>query len=141
MNLEIPEGANIQIFVGTAQPLWLADHRDEMPVNKSGRGIAGALLKCVLIGGLVIGGYVAGQFRYEAANAEAGFPAPPPVSQAFPSEAPGPSQAAAQPPAPDAGQMPPNFQETLQQPPTIQPPPGQNTSAPNGNKNPFGLQD
>jgi hypothetical protein len=37
--------------------------------------------------------------------------------------------------------MPPSFQATLQQQPTIQPPPGQNTSAPNGNKNPFDLQD
>jgi hypothetical protein len=141
MNLEIPEGAHIQIFIGNAQPFGLADHQDAVPVNKSGRGIAGVLLKSVVIGALVAGGYVFGQFRNQSANAEAGFPAPPPVSQAFPSEAPGPSQAAAQPLAADAGQMPANFQATLQQPPNVQPAPGQNTSAPNGNKNPFGLQD
>ena len=141
MNLEIPEGAHIQIFIGNAQPFGLADHRDELPLNRSGGGIAGTLLKCVLIGGLVVGGYVVGQFRYEAANAEAGFPALPAVSQAFPSEAPGPSQAAAQPLAPDAGKVPPNFRATLQQQPSIQPPPGQNTNSASGNKNPFGLQD
>lgn len=141
MNLEIPEGANIQIFIGNAHPFGLSDQLDQVPVKKTSGGIASVLLKCVLIGGLVVGGYVLGQFRNPAANADAGFGPPPPVSQAFPSEAPGPSQAAAQPPMPDAGQVPPSFQATLQQQPTIQPPPGQSTSAPNGNKNPFGLQD
>ncbi len=151
MNFDIPEGANVHIFIGNSLPLALTDQRAELPQRTRGRGILGGTLKVAVIGVLVIGGFWVGEQRGQAASSEAGFTAPPPVEQAFPSQAaaappplaPPPSASGQVPPdgvSPD--RVPPSFAAQLQQPPTIQPPPGQNTAAPAGNgpQNAFGLQ-
>ena len=39
MNLEIPEGANVHIFIGHAPPLALTDQRTGLPVRSRGRRI------------------------------------------------------------------------------------------------------
>lgn len=140
MNLEIPDGANVHIFIGRASPLALTDQRAEPPPRSRGRGIIGASLKFTSIAMLVIGAFWVGEQRVQTASADTGFATPPPVNQAFPNAAPSPSQAAAQLPSPAApDQVPPNFQTQLQQPPSIQPPPGQNSGAANANPNAFGL--
>jgi hypothetical protein len=140
MNFEIPEGANVHIIIGRAPPLALTDQRVEPPLRPRGRGIIGPALKFASIAVLVIGAFWVGEQRVQAAGADTGFAAPPPVNQAFPSAAPPPSQAAAEPPSPTTpDQVPPDFQAQLQQPPNIQPPPGQNSGSANGNQNAFGL--
>ena len=140
MNFEIPEGANVHITIGRAPPLALTDQRAEPPLRPRGRGIIGTTLKFTSIAVLVIGAFWVGEQRVQAAGADTGFAAPPPVNQAFPRAAPPPSQAAAAPPSPATpDQIPPDFQAQLQQPPNIQPPPGQNPAAANGNQNAFGL--
>jgi hypothetical protein len=139
MNLEIPEGANVHIFIGKAPTLALTDQRAEVVERSRGRGLLGRTLKVGLVGILVIGGFWIGEQRSQTATADTGFAAPPPVSQAFPSQAGIPNQAAARPPAPNAGQVPPSFQAQLQQPPSIQPPPGQNSGSGNNGANAFGL--
>jgi hypothetical protein len=134
MNFEIPEGANVHIFIGRAPTLALTDQRAEPPVRSRGRGIIGTTLKFTSIAVLVIGAFWVGEQRVQAAGADTGFAAPPPVNQAFP------SQAAAEPPSPATpDQVPPDFQAQLQQAPNIQPPPGQNSGSANGNQNAFGL--
>jgi hypothetical protein len=140
MNFEIPEGANVHIIIGRAPPLVLTDQRAEPPLRPRGRGIIGTTLKFTSIAVLVIGAFWVGEQRVQAAGADTGFAAPSPVNQAFPSVVPPPSQAEAQRPSvapPD--QFPPSFQAQLQTPPDIQPPPGQNPAAANGNQNAFGL--
>ena len=139
MNLEIPEGANVHIFIGKAPPLALTDQRSEFPERPRGHGLLGRTLKVGIVGILVIGGFWVGEQRNQTATADTGFAAPPAVSQAFPTQAGVPSQASAQPPAPDGGQVPPSFQAQLQQPPSIQPPPGQNSGSGNNGENSFGL--
>jgi hypothetical protein len=143
MNLEIPDGANVHIFIGNAPPLALTDQRTALPVRSRGRRILGATIKFGIIGGLlVIGSFWFGEHSGQAANEDAGVGAPPPVTQAFPSApaaAAGGPTADAAPPSADAGQVPPNFTAQLQQQPTIQPPPGQNSGSANGGQNPFGL--
>jgi hypothetical protein len=146
MNLDIPEGANVHIFIGKSLPVAVTDLRAELPQRSRRGGILGGTLKVAVIGVLVIGGFWVGEQRGQAASSEAGFTAPPPVEQAFPSQAaaaptplaPTPSASGQVPP----GQVPPSFAAQLQQPPTIQPPPGQNTGAPAGNgpQSAFGLQ-
>jgi hypothetical protein len=133
MNLEIPEGANVQIIIGPALPLALTDQREEAPARMRGRGGIGTTLKFAGIAVLIFGAFWVGEQRVRPAIAEAGFAAPQPVSQG-----PGPSQADAQAPTAPAGQVPAEFQAQLQQQPSIQPPPGQNAGS--GNSNPFGLQ-
>jgi hypothetical protein len=139
MNLEIPEGANVHIFIGKAPPLALTDQRAEVVERSRGRGLLGRALKVALVGVLVIGGFWIGEQRSQTATADTGFAAPPPVSDAFPSQAGVASQAAGQPPAPDSGQVPSSFQAQLQQPPSVQPPPGQNSGSGNNAANAFGL--
>jgi hypothetical protein len=141
MNFDIPEGANVHIFIGNTLPFALTDQRAELPQRLRGRGILGGTLKVIVIGVLVIGGFWVGEQRGQAASDAAGFAAPPPVEQAFPSEAAAAPPPLAPPPS-AAGQVPPSFAAQLQQPPTIQPPPGQNTGAPpeNGPQSAFGLQ-
>lgn len=135
MNLEIPEGANVQIFIGVSPPLVIPD-QSSLTVPSRHRGILGSTLKVTAIFVMVIGGFWVGEQHGQAADQNVGFAGPPPqVEQVVP------GQAAAQPPAPGAGEVPPNFQATLQQPPNFQPPPGQNAGSASGNKNPFGLQD
>ena len=125
MNLEIPEGANIQIIIGRAPPFALTDQRAETPVRTRDRHIIGTTLKFAGITLLVFSAFWVGEQRAQPA-------------QAFPNQAPVPGQAEAQ--TPGAGQVPPDFQAQLQQPPSIQPAPGQNTGSGGGNSNPFGLQ-
>jgi hypothetical protein len=140
MNFEIPEGANVQIFIGRAPQLALTDQREDLGSRPRGRGIIGGTLKFTGLAFLVIGAFWVGEQRVQPAGADTGFAAPPPVNQAFPSVVPPPSQAEAQQPSvapPD--QVPPSFQAQLQTPPDIQPPPGQNPAAANGNQNAFGL--
>jgi hypothetical protein len=139
MNLEIPEGANVHIFIGKGPTLALTDQRSEVPERRRGGGLLGRTLKVGLVGVLMIGGFWVGEQRNQTATADTGFVAPPPVSQAFPSLPAVPSQASAQPPAPPAGQVPPSFQAQLQQPPSIQPPPGQTAGSGNNGENAFGL--
>ena len=125
MNLEIPEGANIQIIIGRAPPLALTDQRAETPVRTRDRHVIGTTLKFAGIALLVFSAFWVGEQRVQP-------------EQAFPNQVPVPGQAAAQ--TPGAGQVPPDFQAQLQQPPSIQPAPGQNTGSGGGNSNPFGLQ-
>jgi hypothetical protein len=146
MNFDIPEGANVHIFIGNSLPLALTDQLAELPQRSRGRGILGGTLKVAVIGVLVIGGFWVGEQRGQAASDAAGFAAPPPVEQAFPSQAAASAPPLAPPPS-ASGQVPPDgvppsFAAQLQQPPTIQPPPGQNTGAPAGNgpQSAFGLQ-
>ena len=139
MNLEIPEGANVHIFIGKAPPLALTDQRADVAERSRGRGLLGRTLRVGLVGILVVGGFWIGEQRGQTATADTGFVAPPPVNQAFPSQTGVPSQAAAQPPAPQAGQVPPSFQAQLQQQPSVQPPPGQNSGSGNSAAAAFGL--
>jgi hypothetical protein len=146
MNFDIPEGANVHIFIGNSLPLALTDQRAELPQRSRRGGILGSTLKVAVIGVLVIGGFWVGEQRGQAASDAAGFAAPPPVEQAFPSQAAASAPPLAPPPS-ASGQVPPDgvppsFAAQLQQPPTIQPPPGQNTGAPAGNgpQSAFGLQ-
>ncbi len=149
MNFDIPEGANVHIFIGNSLPLALTDQRAELPQRSRRGGILGSTLKVAVIGVLVIGGFWVGEQRGQAVSSDAGFTSPPPVEQAFPSQAaaappplaPPPSASGQVPPdgvLPD--RVPPSFAAQLQQPPTIQPPPGHNGAPPNGNPSPFGLQ-
>ena len=125
MNLEIPEGANIQIMIWRAPPLALTDQRAEAPVRTRDRGVIGTTLTFAGIAMLVFSAFWVGEQRIQP-------------EQAFQNQAPVPGQAAAQ--TPGAGQVPPDFQAQLQHPPSIQPAPGQNTGSGGGNSNPFGLQ-
>jgi len=146
MNFDIPEGANVHIFIGKSLPLALTDQRAEFPQRSRRGGILSGTLKVAVIGVLVIGGFWVGEQRGQAASSEAGFTAPPPVEQAFPSQAAAAPTPLAPPPSASGqvppGQVPPSFAAQLQQPPTIQPPPGQNNgpAAANGPQSAFGLQ-
>jgi hypothetical protein len=146
MNFDIPEGANVHIFIGNSLPLALTDQRAELPQRSRRGGILSGMLKVAVIGVLLIGGFWIGEQRGQAASDATGFAAPPPVEQAFPSQAAAAAPPLAPPPSASGqvppGQVPPSFAAQLQQPPTIQPPPGQNTGAPaaNGPQSAFGLQ-
>jgi hypothetical protein len=146
MNFDIPDGANVHIFIGNSLPLALTDQRAELPRRSRRGGILSGMLKVAVIGVLVIGGFWVGEQRGQAASDAAGFTAPPPVEQAFPSQAAAAPPPLAPPPSVSGqvppGQVPPSFAAQLQQPPTIQPPPGQNTgtAAGNGPQSAFGLQ-
>ena len=63
MNFDIPEGANVHIFIGNSLPLALTDQRAELPQRTRGRGILGGTLKVAVIGVLVIGGFWVGEQR------------------------------------------------------------------------------
>ncbi len=135
MNLQIPEGANVHIMIGSGPALALTDQRAELPARSRSRGILGATFKVGLVCLLVIGSFWIGEQRGQGADDDAGIGAPPPITQAFPSQA-----AAAEPPAPSAaGQVPPSFTAQLQQQPTIQPAPGQTPASGTGSQNAFGL--
>ena len=138
MNLQIPEGANIYITIGNPSPLALTDQRADLPVQKGARGFFFTAVKVTVVFLFVIGSFWVGEQRGQAANADPGIPAVPPVQQAFPSQTAAPlSPSPVQPPA--AGQVPPSFAQQLQQPPTIQPAPGQTPASGNSGPNAFGL--
>jgi hypothetical protein len=134
MHLEIPEGANVQIIVGSPTPQALADEsRQARPAQTGGWPILKGL--AVAIG--LVGTFVVGQhFGGRAANTQtaAAFSMPPPAptreQHAFP-DAPLPDSQRQQ----ASGGVPPEFQDQLRQPPTVTPPPGTTSG-----KTPFGLE-
>ena len=160
MLFEIPEGAHIQIIVGSRAP---AAGRDtppalldaapvERPAPRSGRPLLkGGLALMLLAASFIAGDYFASRPRApeltRAAAALARPAAPAGEQHAFP-DRPLPREAAA-----PSGQVPTEFQKQLQQPPTVIPPPGQAAALPapgpgpgfsgTGSapgKNPFGLE-
>ena len=136
MHLEIPEGANVQIIVGSSLPLALADEsRKGPPVQTGSRPIlTGLVVAIALVGTFVVGQHFGGRAAgTQTAAAAASIPRPAPAGEqhAFP-DAPLPNPQRQQ----ASGGVPPEFQNQLRKPPTVTPPPGTTTSG----KNPFGLE-
>jgi hypothetical protein len=138
MNLQLPEGANVQIFIGNSSPPTISDQLEEVTARSRGRGLNGATLKITTVFALVVGGFWAGEQRGQAAVGDTGLSAPPAVQQTFPTQVL-PSQAADTPPQSGPPQIPPAFQAQLNQQPSIQPPPGKISDPAGGAQNPFGL--
>jgi hypothetical protein len=135
MHFEIPEGANVQIIVGSSAPLTLADEsRKVPPAQTGGRPILkGLVVAIALVGTFVVGQHFGGRAAGTQPTAAAvSIPRPAPTGEqyAFPA-APLPNPRRQQ----ASGGVPPEFQNELRQPPTVTPPPG----AASG-KNPFGLE-
>ena len=132
MYLEIPEGANVQIIVGTP-PLALADEtRQECPTQTERRPILKGL---VVVIALVATFLVGEHFGDRAAGTQiAAVPMPrrslAAEQHVFP-DAPIPNPQSQQ----ASRGVPPEFQNELRQPPTVTPPLG----TPPG-KNAFGLE-
>ena len=63
MHLEIPEGANVQIIVGSSAPLAFADEsRQERPAQTGGRPILkGLVVAIALVGTFVVGQHFGGR--------------------------------------------------------------------------------
>ena len=135
MLLEIPEGANVQIIVGNAAPLALADEsRQTGTLRTGGRPVLkGLVVAIVLVGTFAVGQHFGGRAAgTQTAAAAASIPRPAPTGEqhAFP-DPPLPI-----PPRQQAsGGVPTEFQNELRQPPTVTPPPGVAST-----KNPFGLE-
>ncbi len=135
MHLEIPEGANVQIIVGSSAPLALADEsRQERPAQTGGRPILkGLVVAIALVGTFMVGQHFGGRAAgTQTAAAAASMPRPAPTGEQYafpdaPLATPRRQQA--------SGGVPPEFQNELRQPPTVTPPPGAASS-----KNPFGLE-
>jgi hypothetical protein len=134
MHLEIPDGANVQIFVGSPTPLALTDEsRQARSVRTGGRPI----LKSLVVAIALIGTFVAGQHfggraagGQTAAGVSMSRSLPPGEQHAFPNAPllnPRPEQA--------TGGVPAEFQNQLRQTPIVTPPPGEASR-----KNPFGLE-
>jgi hypothetical protein len=141
MNLEIPDGAQVQVIIGKAPLLALPDGTEaERPKSSPGRPILMAAIAVLLLAGAFTAGRLVaarGAYTGVASATEAvPDPPPPPVRQAFP------EHALTGPPAGnDAGQVPEAFQRELQQQPTVVPPPGQPaTPPPTAGKSAFGLE-
>ena len=135
MLLEIPEGANVQIIVGNAAPLALADEsRQTGTLRTGGRPVLkGLVVAIVLVGTFVVGQHFGGRTAgTQTAAAAASMPRPAPTAKqhAFP-DLPLPNPRRQQ----VSGGVPPEFQNELRQPPTVAPPPGAAST-----KNPFGLE-
>jgi len=135
MHLEIPEGANVQITVGNAAPLALADESQQAGTSRSGGRpvLKGLVVAIVLVGTFVIGQHFGGRAAgTQTAAAAASVPRPGPTGEqhAFP-DLPLPNPRRQQ----VSGGVPPEFQNELRQPPTVTPPPGSASG-----KNPFGLE-
>jgi len=135
MHLEIPEGANVQIIVGNAAPLALADESRQAGTSRGGGRpiLRGLVVAIVLVGTFVLGQHFGGRAAgTQAAAAAASMPRPAPIGEqhAFP-DLPLPSPQRQQ----ASGGVPTEFQNELRQPPTVTPPPGSASG-----KNPFGLE-
>ena len=135
MHLEIPEGANVQIIVGNAAPLALADEsRHAGRARTGGRPVlTGLVVAIVLVGTFLVGQHFGGRAAgTQTAAAAASVPRPAPTGEqhAFPDlPLPNPQRQQA------SDRVPPEFQSELRQPPTVTPPPGSASG-----KNPFGLE-
>ena len=135
MQLEIPEGANVQIIVGNSAPLALADESRQTGASRGGARpiLKGLIVAIVLVGTFVVGQHFGGRAAgTHTAVAAASMPRPAPTGEqhAFP-DPPLPN-----PPRQQASVgVPPEFQSELRQPPTVTPPPGAAST-----KNPFGLE-
>ena len=135
MHLEIPEGANVQIIVGNAAPLALADENRQAGAFRTGGRpvLKGLVVAIVLVGTFVVGQHFGGRATgTQTAVAAASMPRPAPTGEqhAFPNlPLPDPRRQQA------SGGVPPEFQNELRQPPTVTPPPGAAST-----KNPFGLE-
>lgn len=135
MQLEIPEGANVQIIVGNSAPLALADESRQIGASRGGGRpiLKGLVVAIVLVGTFVVGQHFGGRATgTQTAAAAASMPrlAPTGEQHAFPDlPLPDPQRQQA------SSGVPTEFQSELRQPPTVTPPPG----AASG-KNPFGLE-
>ena len=134
MHLEIPEGANVQIIIGSPTLLALADESQQARPTQTG---GWPILKGLAVAIGLVGTFVVGQHfgeRPAGAQIAAAVSMPPPAptreQHAFP-DAPLPNSQ----PQQDSGGVPPEFQDQLRQPPTVTPPPGTTSG-----KNPFGLE-
>jgi hypothetical protein len=130
MNLEIPDGAQVQVIIGKVPLLALPDGTEAERLKSSpGRPILVAAIAVLLLAGAFTGGRLVGAHGAHTGVASATeavpHPAPPPVRQGFP----------------DHGQVPEAFQHELQQQPTVVPPPGQPAAPPpTAGKSAFGLE-
>ena len=114
MQFEIPDGAHVQIVIGKASPLALADETGRARQHGT---LARPMIRAALVGALLCGAFLIGrQFG--------------PVRTIAPAVAAAP----AAPEHPAAG-VPPAFAQQLQQPPIVSPPP----APPRAGKSPFGL--
>jgi hypothetical protein len=134
MHLEIPDGANVQIFVGSPASLALTDEsRQARPARTGGRPILKSLVVAIaLVGTFVAGQHFGGRATGGQTVAAVSMPRPslPGEQHTFPNAPltnPRPEQAASGVPA--------EFQNQLRQTPTVSPPPGEASR-----KNPFGLE-
>jgi hypothetical protein len=128
MNLELPEGARIQIFVvpmGGAAPLSDMAQPVALPSPRRRHLFLKGTVALVLVGGAYLFG--------EHVRTLGGTLHPARAQDL----AVGPTRAQTAPPAPG---VPPAFAQQLQQPPSVTPAPGASTSGVPG-KNPFGLED
>jgi hypothetical protein len=140
MNLEIPEGAHIQILIaGSAFPA-LTDQVQRAPERLERRRSSRPIATTAVAMMLLAGGFLVGQHTRLApatpaiASASQTLAGPPPVTKAIPDHAlAGPAQ-----PSPTAP-MPSALVQQLQAPPTVVPPPGQPSVSAPTTKNAFGL--
>jgi hypothetical protein len=132
VHLEIPEGANVQIIVGTPALALADENRQECLAQTGGRPILkGLVVAIALVGTFLVGEHFGGR----AAGTQIATVSMPQRSLAaeqhvFP-DAPLPNPQS----QPTSRGVPPEFQNGLHQPPTVTPPPGAATGT-----NPFGLE-
>jgi len=133
MHLEIPEGANVQIIVGGAAPLALADESRQARTSQTGGRpiLKGLVVAIALVGTFVVGEHFGGRAAgTQTAAVSMSRHSPAGEQHAFPdTPLPNPQRQQA------SSGVPPEFQNELRQPPTVTPPPG---TAPG--KNAFGLE-
>jgi hypothetical protein len=136
MELVIPDGAQVQITIGTAPLLALPNETAPQPATpKSG----GRFLKGVVAGVLILGAFQAGRILPHR-----GDPIPPAQASVGERTPPVLPRAAAAADQPEAAEIPPAFRDKLAQPPQVAQPPGQAVVAAPGTPtpaNPFGLHE
>lgn len=138
MNLEIPDGVNVQIIVGDTPLLALDSQSTRGTVaGRAGRS-HGALLKVFSVVALLGSGFLVGALVGGHHSQATAFPtvpavrAPPPVAQSYAVTPPGPV------PSPTP-KIPPPLAERLGEVPTVMPAPGQPPSG-TPRRNAFGLE-
>lgn len=146
MNLEIPEDANVQIFIGTPAPLALADKSAASTGLAASPGGSRKLLNGAFAVALLAVAFALGQHsvvrspRTELASNRTSasaqpHPAPETEQHAFP-DGPLPRDLAQG----GDGQIPPDFRRQLQQIPAVVPAPGAPAPTAEPGRNAFGLE-
>jgi hypothetical protein len=136
MQFEIPDGAQVQIIVGSSIPAAngrtlpaLLEGKCERPATRSGRPLLkGSLVVMLLAASFAAGHYLGGPNTPEVARVAAALPRPAPSSEQHPfPDHPLPREATVPGPS---GQVSAEFKTQLRQPPTVISPPGQAAALP-----------